>query len=57
MLGGWTTFSAFAVETRGLLAAGRPGVAMGYVAGSLLVGLLAVGLGVSAGERVFGRRR
>jgi CrcB protein len=57
VLGGWTTFSTFAVETRGLLAAGRPGVALGYVAGSLLVGLVAVGLGVSAGERVFGRRR
>ena len=54
VLGGWTTFSALAVESRRLLAAGRTGLALSYLAGSLLVGLIAVGLGVSGGERAFG---
>ena len=57
VLGGWTTFSTYAVEGRDLFAAGRPGLALTYVLGSLLVGLMAVGVGISAGERVFGRRR
>jgi CrcB protein len=57
VLGGWTTFSTYAVESRDLLAAGRPWVAAAYVFGSLVVGLVAVGIGVTAGERVFGRRR
>ena len=57
VLGGWTTFSSDAAEGRDLLAAGRPGLALAYVLGSLLVGLMAVGVGISAGERVFGRRR
>lgn len=56
LLGGWTTFSAYAVEARDLLATGQPGLALTYVLGSLAFGLVAVGLGVSAGERTFGRR-
>ncbi|MBO4209785.1 fluoride efflux transporter CrcB [Micromonospora echinofusca] len=45
VLGGFTTFSAYAVETRELLAAGRPGLALGYVLGTLVGGLSAVLLG------------
>jgi CrcB protein len=37
--------------------AGRGALAVTYLVASLLLGLVAVGLGVSAGERVFGRRR
>ena len=43
-LGGFTTFSAFAVETRALLDEGNGGVALVYVAASLIVGLVAAEL-------------
>lgn len=41
-VGGFTTFSAFAVEGVLLLEAGSPGVAVGYVVGSVAAGLLLV---------------
>lgn len=47
ILGGFTTFSAFALETGVLLDAGHIGVAAAYVAGTLALGLLAVRLGVA----------
>jgi len=46
VLGGFTTFSALALETGLLLDAGRVGVAAGYVGATMLVGLLAVRVGV-----------
>jgi len=49
-LGGLTTFSAFAVETRLLLADERPGVAIAYVAATLIVGIGATELARSSGE-------
>lgn len=52
VLGGFTTFSTYELDARGLLAAGRPGVALGYLAGSLLAGLVAVALGVGLGRRL-----
>ncbi|GAB3966249.1 fluoride efflux transporter CrcB [Plantactinospora veratri] len=52
ILGGYTTFSTYAVETRGLLAAGRPGVAVGYLLGTLAGALVAVRLGIWAADRV-----
>ncbi|AVT41937.1 fluoride efflux transporter CrcB [Plantactinospora sp. BB1] len=52
ILGGYTTFSTYAVETRGLLAAGRPGVAVGYLLGTLAGALVAVRLGMWAADRV-----
>ena len=40
LLGGYTTFSAYAEQGRRLLAADEPGVALGYLLGTLLACLL-----------------
>jgi CrcB protein len=48
LLGGYTTFSTYALEARDLLAAGHAFTALGYVGGSLLAGLVAVAAGVAA---------
>jgi CrcB protein len=45
VLGGFTTFSTYAVEIRGLLQPGTVGVAFGYLAGTLLAALLATLVG------------
>ena len=45
VLGGFTTFSAFALETGMLIDAGSLGLAALYVGGTVLAGLLAVHLG------------
>ena len=46
ILGGFTTFSTYSVDTRALFAAGRPGVALAYLAGTLALGLVAVVAGL-----------
>lgn len=46
VLGGFTTFSAFALETGLLLEAGRIGAASAYLAATLAIGLVAVRIGV-----------
>ena len=46
LLGGFTTFSAFGLETIFLLRRGEPWVAALYVAGSVLLGLAAVWIGM-----------
>ena len=46
LLGGFTTFSAFGLETVGLLRRGELGVAALYAGGSVLLGLAAVWLGL-----------
>lgn len=51
VLGGYTTFSTYALDTRDLLAAGRPAVAAAYLFGTLLVGLLAVVAAIRLTER------
>jgi fluoride exporter len=56
VLGGFTTFSAFAVEVADLLRTGASGVAVGYGAASVLGGLLAVAAGLRLGA-VTGRPR
>ena len=56
VLGGWTTFSSYALDTHAMVQAGHGLVAAAYLVASLVVGLVAVGLGVTLGERLFGRR-
>jgi CrcB protein len=57
VLGGWTTFSGYALDIHAMVRAGSVGKALLYLVASLLLGLVAVGIGVTAGERLFGRRR
>lgn len=53
LLGGWTTFSALAVETVSLGTAGHHGVAIGYVAATFVAGVLAVEVGDRLGSRIW----
>jgi CrcB protein len=48
VLGGYTTFSTYMLDTHALLVAGRPGPAAAYLFGTLLSGLVAVWLGIVA---------
>jgi fluoride exporter len=48
LIGGFTTFSAFGLETVFLLRRGEVGVALAYVALSVLVGLASIVLGWAA---------
>ena len=47
-LGAFTTFSTFGYETVSLIQGGKPTLAIAYVAASVLLGLLAVALGILA---------
>lgn len=57
LLGGYTTFSAYVVEGRALLLAGRELVAATYLLGSLAAGLAAVWLGVTMVRLLIRARR
>lgn len=46
VLGGFTTFSTYAVETQHLVAAGNPELALGYLFGTVTAALLAVQVGI-----------
>jgi CrcB protein len=50
VLGGFTTFSTYAVEVRGLFATGSGPLAVAYLLGTLLAGLAAVWAGVGLGR-------
>ncbi|HEY2327690.1 MAG TPA: fluoride efflux transporter CrcB [Gaiellaceae bacterium] len=52
VVGGYTTFSTFSQETLGLVDAHDFGVALAYVGGSVLLGLLAVYSGGLLGRRI-----
>ncbi|MEU1074413.1 CrcB family protein [Streptomyces sp. NPDC005878] len=56
VLGGFTTFSTYAVEVARLLARRQPGLAMVYAAGTLLGALGAVCLAAGATRRVLAAR-
>jgi CrcB protein len=45
-LGGFTTFSAYSLDALKLMQDGRPLAALGYAGASVLLGLMAVALGV-----------
>ncbi|HVP31015.1 MAG TPA: fluoride efflux transporter CrcB [Myxococcota bacterium] len=51
-LGGYTTFSAFGLESMRLFEAGEPGLAFSYVAASVVLGPGATALGLVAGRLV-----
>lgn len=53
-LGGFTTFSAFSLDAQALLARGAYSQAGLYVAGSVLVGLAALFLGLWLGRVIWG---
>lgn len=50
LLGGFTTFSAFSLETLRLAEAGRIGTALVYVGGSVILSLVACWLGITLGR-------
>lgn len=52
VLGGYTTFSSWSVETVQLLDHGAPGTALGYALASPLAAVLACGLAVAATRRI-----
>lgn len=57
ILGGFTTFSTYANEVRGLLRPGSVPVAFGYAAATLVAALLAVLAGMVAARRLVAARR
>jgi fluoride exporter len=56
VLGGYTTFSTYAVEAQGMARAGAWGTAGAYVVASVLLALVAVRLGYGLGRQLSGRR-
>ncbi|GAB2590195.1 hypothetical protein GCM10009593_32150 [Microlunatus antarcticus] len=54
--GGFTTYSALAVDTDALLRSGLVGHALAYALATVVLGLLASALGVALARRLAGRR-
>ena len=52
LLGGFTTFSAFSLETFLLYERGRPEAAVGYALGSLIASVLALAIGLAIVRRL-----
>ncbi|MFE3883978.1 fluoride efflux transporter CrcB [Streptomyces lydicus] len=57
ILGGFTTFSTYAVDIQRLIAAGRPAAALATLAGTVLVTLAAVWAGVTGTRALLQLRR
>ncbi|WP_155059607.1 FluC/FEX family fluoride channel [Streptomyces blattellae] len=57
VLGGFTTFSTYAVDIQKLVDADRPGTALGYLAATLSAALTAVWLAAMGTRRVLKRRQ
>lgn len=54
ILGGFTTFSAFGLESWRMIAGGQMGLALGYILASALGAILATGLGLWAARTFAG---
>ncbi|WP_062205336.1 fluoride efflux transporter FluC [Demequina salsinemoris] len=52
VMGGFTTYSSFAVETTHLLEGGHVAIGVGYALGSLVVGIVCAGAGLWIGGRL-----
>jgi CrcB protein len=57
VLGGFTTFSAYAVETQELLDGGRAGLALSYLAATPVIALVFAWAGAALARTVISRRR
>lgn len=57
LLGGFTTFSTYELDARGLIATHHPVLALVYVGGSVLAGLVTVTIGVVGGRVAIDARR
>ena len=57
LCGGFTTYSALALDTDGLLRAGAVGPALAYALGTVGLGLVASALGIAAARRLRGSGR
>jgi CrcB protein len=57
ILGGFTTFSTYAVDIQRLVAGGRPGVGLAYLAATLLGALAAVWCAAAVTRSLIKRRR
>ncbi|MFO0954328.1 MAG: fluoride efflux transporter CrcB [Isosphaeraceae bacterium] len=55
LLGGYTTFSAYSLESLALWDRGEYGLALGNMAGSVLAGFLAVAIGAGLGRAATGK--
>jgi CrcB protein len=55
VLGGFTTYSTFGVETDSLLRDGRPLLALAYALGTVVLGLVVSLLGITAARKEFHR--
>jgi fluoride exporter len=55
VLGGYTTFSTYALDVHDLLLGHRPALAGAYLAGTVVLGLLAAWLGVTSGRALLAR--
>jgi len=53
LLGGFTTFSAFSLDTLTLYERGQPGVAAAYAAGSVVLSLAAIVAGIHAARGIW----
>jgi CrcB protein len=52
VLGGYTTFSTYSLDTHALLVDGRPAAALGYLFATLVAGLVAVFAGIALARAV-----
>jgi CrcB protein len=57
VLGGYTTFSTYLLDERGLVTGGRPGVALAYLLATLVAGFTATAVGLATTREVLDRRR